>query len=109
MMISMYSINIYIYLVGGFNPSEKYQSDQIIIPTIGENKKGSKPPTRYIQYCLYNIDIVCFSNGYNVYLQCIHFCEMWLIKSNICGQSYQLQRWEYLRYEHETWGYNIVQ
>jgi hypothetical protein len=25
-------------LVGGFNPSEKYESDWIIIPTIGENK-----------------------------------------------------------------------
>jgi hypothetical protein len=34
-------------LVGGFNPSEKYESDWIIIPTIGENKTCSKPPTRY--------------------------------------------------------------
>ena len=24
-------------LVGGFNPSEKFESDGIIIPTIGEN------------------------------------------------------------------------
>jgi len=32
-------------LVGGFNNLEKYQSDWIIIPTIGENKKCSKPPT----------------------------------------------------------------
>ena len=26
------------YLIGGFNPPEKYWSDWIIIPTIGENK-----------------------------------------------------------------------
>ena len=42
------SINIYIdryNLVGGFNPSEKYWSEWIIIPTIGENKKCSKSPT----------------------------------------------------------------
>ena len=36
-----------IYLVGGFNPSEKYQSIGMIIPNIWENKKCSKPPTRY--------------------------------------------------------------
>jgi hypothetical protein len=34
-------------LVGGFSPAEKYESDWIIIPTIGENKKCSKPPTTY--------------------------------------------------------------
>ena len=28
-------------------PSEKYESDWIIIPTIGENKTCSKPPTSY--------------------------------------------------------------
>jgi hypothetical protein len=39
-----------ISLVGGFNPPEKYWSDWIIIPTIGENKKCSKPPTRSILY-----------------------------------------------------------
>ena len=32
-------------LVGGFNPSEKYQSLGMIIPNICENKKCSKPPT----------------------------------------------------------------
>ena len=44
---------MYIYiqiLVGGFNPSEKYESDWIIIPAIGENKKCSKPPTSIIIY-----------------------------------------------------------
>jgi hypothetical protein len=25
------------YLIGGFNPPEKYESDWIIIPTLGEN------------------------------------------------------------------------
>jgi len=34
---SQYPNNI--SLVGGFNPPEKYESDWIIIPTIGENKK----------------------------------------------------------------------
>jgi hypothetical protein len=33
-------------LVGGFNPSEEYQSVGTIIPNIWENKKSSKPPTR---------------------------------------------------------------
>jgi hypothetical protein len=33
------------YLVGGFNPSEKYQSVGMIIPNIWKNKKCSKPPT----------------------------------------------------------------
>jgi hypothetical protein len=32
-------------LVGGFNPSEKYQSVGMIIPSIWENQKCSKPPT----------------------------------------------------------------
>ena len=31
-------------LVGGFNPSEKYQSNWIISPGRGENKKHLKPP-----------------------------------------------------------------
>ena len=33
-------------LVGGFNPSEKYESMERIILYIMENKKSSKPPTR---------------------------------------------------------------
>ena len=33
------------YLVGGFNPSEKYMSIGMIIPNRWENKKSSKPPT----------------------------------------------------------------
>ena len=38
---------IYIYLVDGFNPSEKYES-QIgsLFPTEWKNKKYPKPPTR---------------------------------------------------------------
>ena len=36
---------LYIYiLVGGFNPFEKYQSNWIISPGRGENKKYLKPP-----------------------------------------------------------------
>ena len=31
-------------LVGGFNPSEKYESVGTIIPNIWENKNRSKPP-----------------------------------------------------------------
>ena len=38
---------ITIYLVGGFNPSEKYSSNWIISPNRGENKKYLKPPPRY--------------------------------------------------------------
>jgi hypothetical protein len=34
-------------LVGGFNPSEKYQSVGIISPNIWKNQKCSKPPTRH--------------------------------------------------------------
>jgi len=34
-------------LVGGFNPSEKYESLGIIIPNIRKNKKCSKPPTSF--------------------------------------------------------------
>jgi hypothetical protein len=33
-------------LVGGLNPSEKYESVGTIIPNIWKNKKCSKPPTR---------------------------------------------------------------
>jgi hypothetical protein len=33
-------------LVGGFNPSEKYESFGVTIPNIWKNKKCSKPPTR---------------------------------------------------------------
>ena len=35
------------YLVGGFNPSEKYESVVYLIPNIWKNKKCSKPLTRY--------------------------------------------------------------
>ena len=37
-----------LWLIGGFNPHEKYESDWIIIPTIGESEncsKGSKSST----------------------------------------------------------------
>jgi hypothetical protein len=34
-------------LVGGFNPSEKYERQLgLLFPIIWKNKKGSKPPTR---------------------------------------------------------------
>jgi len=33
------------YLVGGFNPSEKYWSVGIIVPNMCKNKTCSKPPT----------------------------------------------------------------
>ena len=46
MYIYIYTIYIYIYiLVGGFNPSEKYYSVGMIIPTNYMDKKCSKPPT----------------------------------------------------------------
>jgi len=35
------------HLVGGFNPSEKYLSVEMIIPNIWRNKKCSKPPTSH--------------------------------------------------------------
>ena len=40
-------IQPHVYLVGGFNPSEKYQSNWIISPSRGENKKYLKPPASY--------------------------------------------------------------
>ncbi len=36
-----------LYLVGGFNPSEKYLSNWIVSPGRGENKKCLKPPPSY--------------------------------------------------------------
>ena len=35
------------YLVGAFNPSEKYWSNWIISSSRGEHKKKLKPPTSY--------------------------------------------------------------
>ena len=35
------------YLVGGFNPFEKYESNWIISPGKGERNKYLKPPTSY--------------------------------------------------------------
>ena len=40
-------------MVGGFNPSEKYESVGIIIPNMWKNKKCSKPPTRFIYIYTY--------------------------------------------------------
>ena len=34
-------------LVGGFNPSEKYESFGMMIPNVWENKNCSKPPTSH--------------------------------------------------------------
>ena len=45
------------YLVGGFNPSEKYESKWIISPSRDKNKKYLKPPPSYIVFkknSLYN-------------------------------------------------------
>ena len=39
------------WLVGGFNPSEKYSSNWIISPNRGENKKCLKPPVMSIAPC----------------------------------------------------------
>ena len=36
------------HLVGGFNPSEKYEAVGMIIPNICKNNKCSKPPTRHL-------------------------------------------------------------
>ena len=36
------------WLVGGFNPSEKYQSNWIISPSRVEHKQSLKPPTSII-------------------------------------------------------------
>ena len=47
-------LHSYTYLVGGFNPSEKYSSVGVTIPNIWENKKCSKPPTRYTYICIYD-------------------------------------------------------
>ena len=35
------------YLVGGFNPSEKYESIGMIISNVWKKRSCSKPPTRY--------------------------------------------------------------
>ena len=47
------------FLVGGFNPSEKYQSVGMIIPNIWKNKNCSKPPISFscesnMNFCAYN-------------------------------------------------------
>ena len=36
------------FLVGGFNPSEKYSSKWESSPTTGENKKYLKPPPSFV-------------------------------------------------------------
>ena len=41
-------LSIKVYLVGGFNPFEKYKSNWVISPGRGENKNYVKPPSRYI-------------------------------------------------------------
>ena len=51
-LIHMYLFKC-VYLVGGFNPFEKYQSNWIISPGKDENKKYLKPPPRYIYICIY--------------------------------------------------------
>jgi len=41
------------FLVGGFNPSEKYWSAGIIIPNIYGKNKCSKPPSRFLFFLLW--------------------------------------------------------
>ena len=43
----MYTLTVASVLVGGFNPSEKYESQLglLLIPSVWKNKKRSKPPT----------------------------------------------------------------
>jgi len=59
---------VYIYihiLVGGFNPSEKYESLEIIIPNIWKNKKRAKPP---ISIYIYVYPLSTFKWGYPKWL-----------------------------------------
>ena len=44
---NVHSATVRSYLVGGFNPFEKYWSKWESSPNRGENKKGSKPPPSY--------------------------------------------------------------
>ena len=66
-------------LVGGFNPSVKYESVGIIVPNIWKNKKCSKPPnsngvSMITNYCilLYNLMLIVLlydfymTNGYSI-------------------------------------------
>jgi len=41
------AIKVKLYLVGGLDPSEKYESQLGLLFQIFGNKKCSKPPTRY--------------------------------------------------------------
>ena len=43
----------YIYLVGGFNPIEKYHSKWESSPSRGENKKYLKSPPIQVYNCIY--------------------------------------------------------
>ena len=48
--MSIHELNIYRYIPGAFNPSEKYESVGIFVPNIAniwKNEKCSKPPTRF--------------------------------------------------------------
>ena len=53
------------WLVGGFNPSEKYESVGMIIPYIMENKTCSKPPTRWVSPLLKKAQFPNFPNASN--------------------------------------------
>ena len=61
--LDMY-IQLYI-VVGGFNPSEKYESVGVIIPNRWKNKTCSKPPTIIYIYMFRKMGVV---------LVIIHFC-----------------------------------
>ena len=53
-------------LVGGFNPSQKYQSVWIISPNRVENKTYLKPPTSSSPITLQGIDYIPPSNKGNI-------------------------------------------
>ena len=63
------------YLVGGFNPSEKYSSVGIIIPNIWKNKTCSKPPTRSILRCQMIFTVVCGKSRVDITLVESH-CQL---------------------------------
>ena len=55
------------FLVGGFNPFEKYESKWEASPTRGEHKKSLKPPPRF----LFNLLLANCRVFLNPYLSCV--------------------------------------
>ena len=52
----VWNCQINIYLVGGFNPSEKYSSKWESSPSRGENKKCLKPPPSYTKLYIFHLN-----------------------------------------------------